>query len=85
MFLDLADIKDEFQRDKDVMRKTFFGIDTTEAVREQKPLQCTLEDEFKPPSERPSIQRMIDIGRKKPKHTKIWNPKTGMDYYPFHR
>ena len=85
LFLELDTIKDELQRDKDVMRKTFFGIDTTEALREQKPLKCTLEDEYKPPAERPSIQNMLALGRQRPKHTKIWNPKTGMDYYPFHR
>ena len=83
--IELDTIKDELQRDKDVMRKTFFGIDTTESIHEQPPLQCSLEDEYKPPAERPSIQNMIALGRRRPKHTKIWNPKTGMDFYPFHR
>ena len=85
LFLELDTIKDELQRDKDVMRKTFFGIDTTEALREQKPLQCTLEDEYKPPAERPSIQRLIETGRRPPRFRKIFDPKTGLGYGPFHR
>ena len=68
-----------------MIRKNFIGVDTTNAAREQLPIQCTLRDEFKPPSERPSITNMLDIGRSKPRFRKIWNPKTGMDFYPFHR
>ena len=70
---------DEYNRDEDIIKKDFVGI---EARPEPK---CTLDDEFKPPTERPSVQLMIDIGRAPPKYTKIWNPKTGLDLYPFHR
>ena len=76
---------DELQRDRDVMKKNFQGIDTTESARDQLPIQCTLDEEFKPPAERPSVNRMLELGRKRPRHTKQWNPKTGMDFYPFHR
>ena len=68
-----------------MIRKNFLGIDTTSFVREQVPIECTLEDEFKPPAERPSIKEMMELGRRRPLHKKIWNPKTGMDFYPFHR
>ena len=76
---------DELQRDRDVMKKNFQGIDTTEGARDQLPIQCTLDEEYKAPAERPSFNRMLELGRKRPRHTKQWNPKTGMDFYPFHR
>jgi hypothetical protein len=28
---------------------------------------------------------MIELGRTRPRYTKIWNPKSGLDFYPFHR
>ena len=81
----MTPIQDELMRDKDVMRRNLFGIDTTSDIREKLPLQCTLHEEFKPPAERPSVQNMIALGRRRPRHTKPWNPKTGMNFYPFHR
>ena len=84
-FLEFETIKDELQRDKNVIRKNFIGVDTTIAAREHLPVQCTLHDELKPPTERPSIKQMMELGRTRPRFKKIWNPKTGMDFYPFHR
>ena len=84
-YTELETIKDELTRDKEVMRRSFFAIDTTTDAREKPPLQCTFDDEMKPPAERPSIQEMIKLGGDKPRYTKQWNPKTGLDYYPFHR
>ena len=83
--LELLPIGEEINRDNDVIRKTFIGLDTTASLREQPPLECSLHEEMKPPSERPSVQKMMALGRKAPRFTHVWNPKTGMDFYPFHR
>lgn len=83
--LEFETIKDELQRDKNVIRKNFIGVDTTNAARDHLPVQCTLRDELKPPTERPSIKHMMDLGRTRPRFKKFWDPKTGMDFYPFHR
>ena len=70
---------DEFNRDEDIIKKDFVGLQP-----KLEPV-CTLDDEFKPPAERPSVKQMIEMGRSKPRYTKIWNPKSGLDFYPFHR
>jgi hypothetical protein len=70
---------DEYNRDEDIIKKDFVGVETKATP------VCTLDDEFKAPSERPSVKLMIDLGRAPPKYTRIWNPKTGLDFYPFHR
>merc|ERR1712062_796398 len=77
---DLA-INDEYLRDKDIIQQ-FFLSKTDEATD----FVCdeTLDDERKPPAERPSIQRLIEEGRRPPRFKKIWNSRTGLDYYPFH-
>ena len=73
-------IYDEYNRDEDIIKRDFVTIEKSVA-----PNVCSLDDEFKPPSERPSVKLMIELGRAKPRFTKIWNPKTGLDFYPFHR
>ena len=79
---DLARINDEYLRDKDIIQQ-FFLSKTDEAAD----FVCdeTLDDERKPPAERPSIQRLIEEGRRPPRFKKIWNSRTGLDYNPFHR
>ena len=73
-------IYDEYNRDEDIIKRDFVGLEA-----KPKPAVCTLNDEFKPPTERPSVKLMIELGRSKPKYTKIWNPKSGLDFYPCHR
>ena len=46
---------------------------------------CTLAEEMLPPSQRPSIQEMIEMGHRPKKFVKQWEPRTGLDYYPFKR
>jgi len=77
---DLVKLNDEYRRDKDIIQQ-FFLSKTDEEFK------CaeTLDDEMKPPAERPSIQTLIEQGRRPPRFKKIFNPKTGLDYYPFHR
>ena len=77
---DLDRIKDEYNRDKDIIQQFFLS-------RNDENFQCegTLDAERKPPSERPSIQRLIEEGRRPPKFSKLWDPKTGLEYNPFHR
>ena len=43
------------------------------------------DSELLPPSERPSVQELIRVGRRPPRFRKIFKDKTGLDYYPFHR
>jgi ribosomal protein S6 len=74
---DIGMVSDEAMRDSDVIRNDIVSI-TSPAV----PV-CTLEDERKPPTERPSVQTMLDIGRQKPMYSKIYKPNTGLGFYPF--
>ena len=69
----------DLKRDRDVLKKDFLR------VRPPSEPTCTLEDEMKKPSDRPSVQQMIKIGRKAPKYKVFWEPNTGLDYYPFKR
>ena len=46
---------------------------------------CTLDEEFLSPSKRPSIQAMIDIGRSRPKLTKVYKKNTGLEFEPLFR
>ena len=77
---DLSKIIDEYNRDKDIIQQFFMA-------RTEETFECenTLDLERKKPSERPSIQQLVHEGRRPPRFSKIWNPKTGLDYYPFHR
>ena len=70
-------IKDLAKRDTHVIRYDFVGLKTQED-----PVECTLDDEFKPPAERSSVQTMIELGRKKPRHKRIYKPMTGLGFNP---
>lgn len=75
----LHELKDEFDRNQNVLRKAFIE------VRPRAPVECTLQEELQIPSHRPSVQKMIYEGRQVPKFRKIWEPNTGLDFYPFHK
>ena len=79
---DLSKINDEYLRDKDIIQQFF--LSKTEDV-DDFVCEGTLDGERKPPAERPSIQRLIEEGRRPPKFKKIWDSRTGLDYNPFHR
>merc|ERR1712059_131657 len=77
---DLPKMEDEYNRDKDIIQHLVFK-------KNEKPFTCakTLDQELLPPAERPSVQALISQGRRPPKFRKIFDDKTGLDYYPFHR
>jgi len=77
---DLTKINDEYRRDKDIIQQYFLS-------KTDEDFKCaeTLDDELKPPAERPSIQTLIEQGRRPPRFKKMFDPKTGLDYNPFHR
>ena len=72
-------MKDFCKRDANIIRSDFI------AVKPDKEPICTLEDEMKGPSERPSVQAMIDIGRKIPRYKRIFSQKTGLDFSPMYK
>lgn len=72
-------IEDICKRDGDVIRYDFLGLKPDE-----EPI-CTLEDEMKPPAERPSVKAMIELGRQKPKFKRIFHHKTGLGFNPMHK
>ena len=72
-------IKNIAKRDPHVIRYDLVGV---------KPLEepiCTLEDEFKPPAERQSVQDMIELGRKKPRFKRIFKQNTNLGFNPIIR
>ena len=77
---DLDKLGDEYRRDGDIIHQRFFS-----KVEEEFNCAGTLDDEQKSPAERPSVQKLIEQGRRPPKFKKIFDSKTGLDYYPFHR
>lgn len=77
-------IKDLAKRDTHVLRYDFIGLKPRN-VEEWTPEECTLDDEFKPPAERSSVQTMIELGRKKPRYKRIYKPMTGLGFNPLIR
>ena len=74
----VSKVVDEYNLDSDILRHAIFK----EEPQEQPEPVCTLEDELKSPSERPSVQKMIDIGRSPPTYRKIRSRNSGLDYNP---
>ena len=74
------DILDNLARDKDILQKLFFA-------KTEKQIECPMnyDSELLSPADRPSIQALVEEGRRPPRHRKIFNDRTGLDYYPFHR
>jgi len=79
---DLPRIIDEYNRDKDIIQQFFLSKTNS---NEEVLCDNTLDDERKPPAERPSIQKLIEAGRRPPRFSKIFDSKTGLGYTPFHR
>lgn len=72
-------VVDMAKRDNDIIRNDFVS------VKPQQEAVCTLDEEMRPPSERPSVQAMIDVGRSKPKYRRIFKSNTGLGYDPLYR
>ena len=60
-----------------------FLVGSEREAGEETPPPCTLEDELKTPANRPSVQRLVDIGKTAPKYTHVWDDRTSLGYYPF--
>merc|ERR1711860_458336 len=80
---DIPEFDAEIGLDNDVLRRNFLSVEKTDLLKSG--LVCTLEDELKSPADRPSIQALIEQGRRPPKFTKPFKFKTGLNYYPFAR
>ena len=74
------EVKDNLSRDKDILQKVMFSKTDVKIECEK-----NYDSELLPPADRPSIQALIDEGRRPPKFRKLFDAKTGLDYYPFHR
>ncbi len=72
-------IMDFAKRDAQVLQHDLIGVKPKE-----EPV-CTLDEELLPPSQRPSVQAMIEIGRKRPKYRRIFEHKTGLGFYPLYK
>ncbi|ODN06149.1 putative 28S ribosomal protein S6, mitochondrial [Orchesella cincta] len=68
-------LKDEFRRDIDVVRNGFVRI------RPEENIECTLDEEMKPPAYRQDVKDMIEEGRRREKYK--FQPKTGLEYNPW--
>ncbi|XP_023160390.1 probable 28S ribosomal protein S6, mitochondrial [Drosophila hydei] len=73
----LSDLKEEFGRDIDIIRRHIFKLEEPEEHK------CTLHDEMLPPSYRKDVQEIIDIAKRKQKPK--YNYNSGLDYYPFQK
>lgn len=71
------DLKEEYTRDVDILRKDIFKKEAPVAFK------CTLESELKPPAYRPEVIEMMEIAAKKTKEK--YPHKTGLKYYPFQK
>ncbi|EDW78950.1 small ribosomal subunit protein bS6m [Drosophila tropicalis] len=73
----ISDLKEEFGRDIDIVRRYVFKV--------EEPLdhKCTLHEELLPPAYRKDVQELIDIAKRKQKPK--YNYNSGLDYYPFQK
>ena len=80
---ELVRVKDEYNRDKDIVQISIFA----KSKREEAVFTCPeeLDLELLPPAERPSVADLVREGRRPPRFRKIFDDRTGLDYYPFHR
>ena len=77
--IEIPKLRDFGDRDSEILRHDLISVE-----QKQDPV-CTLEEEFLPPSKRPSVQTMIDLGRRRPRLTKVYNKNTGLEFEPMFR
>ncbi|XP_038213167.1 probable 28S ribosomal protein S6, mitochondrial [Zerene cesonia] len=76
----VADLKEEYGRDVDVIRQHVFK------VNEDLDNKCTLEEELLPPAYRKEVQQMIEVGKTQVnRFTHKFKYNSGLDYYPFQK
>lgn len=69
---------EEYSRDVDILKTL-----VTKKVEDQEPIQCTLEEETKPPAYRKEVIQMMESAKRKQKEKYPQN--TGLSYYPFQK
>lgn len=74
-FVHLRDLKDEYVRNVDIIRKAIHEI------KQPVDIECTMYKDMIEPAYREDVQKMLKMSKKKEK--KYWLPNTGIDYYPF--
>lgn len=75
----LLDMKEEYSRDVDILRRAVFNVNNPEEFE----FNCTLDIELQPPSYRPEVIQMMKIAAKKQKEK--YPTYTGLKYYPFQK
>lgn len=76
----VADLKEEYRRDVDVVRQRVF------LSQEPSKSDCTLEEELLPPAYREDVQKMIDVGKTQlNRFTYKFKYNSGLHYYPFQK
>ncbi|XP_041973440.1 probable 28S ribosomal protein S6, mitochondrial [Aricia agestis] len=76
----VADLKEEYSRDVDIIRQRVFKAQTEEST------PCTLEEELLPPAYRKEVQDMIEKGKgHMNRYTFKFKYNSGLDYYPFQK
>ena len=76
----IDEVRETMLLDKDIIHNIFFSKTEDKVVCEE-----TFDGEHLPPADRPSVQTMVEEGRRPPRFRKLFDPRTGLDYYPFHR
>ncbi len=78
----VRDLLDEYRRDSDILRKAFVALDQ---YADRPDPVCTMGEELRSPTTRPSVMKMMEEGRRPHRFKRYWTPRSGLDYYPFHR
>ena len=76
----IDEVRETMLLDKDIIHNIFFSKTEDKVVCEE-----NFDAEHLPPADRPSVQTMVEEGRRPPRFRKLFDPRTGLDYYPFHR
>lgn len=71
----IADFREEYGRDIDIVRANIYKVEPPT------PIDCTLDEELLPPAYRKDVIKMMAKNRDKKKY----DPKSGLDYYPFQK
>lgn len=73
----IADFREEYGRDIDIVRATIYKVEPPV------PIACTLDEELLPAAYRKEVIKMLEVAKKRDKPK--YDPKSGLDYYPFQK
>ncbi|XP_011876746.1 PREDICTED: probable 28S ribosomal protein S6, mitochondrial [Vollenhovia emeryi] len=76
---ELGTIMDQCNRDIDIVRLKIY--------KQNSPVkkECTFHEEMLPPPYRPSVQKLMEVAKKRQHNRRAFKPNSGLDYYPFNR